>query len=39
MAGNELRAALELEAHIRATPDLLKAAAQGGIDVFASAPA
>lgn len=39
MSGNELRAALELEAHIRATPDLLKAAASEGIDVFGSAPA
>ena len=38
MSGNELRAALELEAHIRATPDLLKAAAREGIDVFGSAP-
>jgi DNA-binding GntR family transcriptional regulator len=34
MAGNELRAALALEAHIRATPDLLRAAAQGGAGVF-----
>ncbi len=36
MSGNELRAALELEAHIRATPDLLKAAARNGVDVFAN---
>lgn len=34
VAGNELRAALELEAHIRATPELLKAAAREGIDIF-----
>lgn len=39
LSGNELRAALELEAHIRATPDLLKAAARDGIDVFGEAPA
>ena len=38
MSGNELRAALELEAHIRATPDLLKAAARAGVDVFGSGP-
>jgi len=37
MSGNELRAALELEAHIRATPELLKAAAREGVDVFRSA--
>ena len=34
MAGNELRAALALEAHIRATPDLLRAAAQRGLSGF-----
>lgn len=34
IAGNELRAALELEAHIRATPELLKATAREGVDVF-----
>ncbi|MEN9904392.1 MAG: hypothetical protein RLZZ555_957 [Pseudomonadota bacterium] len=34
MAGNELRAALALEAHIRATPDLLRAAAQQGIGLL-----
>lgn len=34
MAGNELRAALALEAHIRATPDLLRAAARRGVGVF-----
>lgn len=38
MSGNELRAALELEAHIRATPELLKAAAQEGADVFGAPP-
>ncbi|MGB3070606.1 MAG: GntR family transcriptional regulator [Ottowia sp.] len=36
MAGNELRAALELEAHIRATPELLKAAAREGVDIFSA---
>lgn len=38
MAGNEFRAALELEAHIRATPELLKAAAREGIDIFRASP-
>ncbi|MBY4594697.1 GntR family transcriptional regulator [bacterium BD-1] len=39
MSGNELRAALELEAHIRATPELLKSAAREGMDVFGAPPA
>ncbi len=34
MAGNELRAALALEAHIRATPNLIRSALQRGVDVF-----
>lgn len=38
MSGNELRAALELESHIRATPNLLKAAAMEGTDVFLASP-
>jgi len=36
MSGNELRAALALESHIRTTLDLLKHAQAQGVDIFAS---
>jgi DNA-binding GntR family transcriptional regulator len=34
MEGNELRAALALEAHIRSTPELIKSALNHGVNVF-----
>jgi len=34
MEGNELRAALALEAHIRSTPELIKSALNSGVNVF-----